>query len=105
MRGTTTLAGARLRAKKRVKLAVQMKRPAMKNRPAALPVISAVEVLLLMFNREILKTAVAAKYDIKVPARGDPEPLSPNLIKIGPNPHATPFPNPKTKALAGIFEN
>jgi len=105
IKGCTTLAGAIPSAIKRMRLAVLLKRPAREKKPIAGPFMLVRAAALRGLNRDALNARVAAMNEIKAPASGETEPLSPTLIKIGVTPHAAPAPNPKRYALCGIFDN
>ncbi len=67
--------------------------------------ISTRAALLLWFHKKVLEIIVAAEYEMKAAATGEPEPLSPTFIRIGLIPHARPAPTPKRTAFRGMLEN
>ncbi len=98
------LAGALLRAMYFISCAVLLSEPHTQKKAIALLFMEKRSVLLFWFNRDILRTTVAARNEMKAPANGAPDSPSPSFTMIGLMPHTRPAPIPRKIALRGMPE-
>ncbi len=103
--GVTTLAGESFRDKKRIRLAIPASKPMTQYKPMSFLFIPAKAALLFGLTKDKLRTAAAARKEIKTPATGEPGPLSPSFIRIGDMPQDIPDTNPNKNALRDKLTN